>query len=323
MSHAREYRQWFVALTICASFSAGCGPDPIPIDQLAGKVTAALCARAVACGRFLDSATCLATMTVDYSRLDADSQAKRIFYDAQSAGECVEAITNGQGPGSCSVTDALSAADLPSCRDAVVGQVGRGEPCYANDECGTRLCDFSGCSANDACCTGTCRQVVGVMGDCAAPGAVCDDGLACVKDSSLGMLCQAQVGSGGSCVGSSDCHAYLLCLFDPATRTGTCGRLPTTNQTCAPVGGPRCDAFADYCDPTTNKCTRRVGSGDPCPKHVECPSFERCDVAQDKCVSKGAAGAACAADDECLEPLACTKGSCAPGTSRICAVPGM
>jgi hypothetical protein len=280
-----------------------------------------ICQQAVSCGRFPDQPTCTGTLTFDYSTLKADKAAGRISYDDQLAGDCVDKMHNGQGLGSCSQTTALSGSDLSDCDQAVVGQVRVGDPCVADAECASpAFCDFSACSAGATCCAGKCRATVGMMGDCADPSAVCDAGLACIKDPSLGMVCQSQVGSGQSCAGSAECTSGYVCIFNASTKQGTCGKLPGHGQDCAPPGNPRCDLFSDYCDPDTNKCTSRVAKGAACPKHVECAWFEWCDLTTEKCIARGLVGASCTANDECLDSLACVIGKCA-SSAPVCPSP--
>lgn len=325
-------RRVFALALFVMGVAAACCEDPTPpvdtleLGELQAKVTSALCGRAVACARFPDEATCAAALALDYKGLEADSKAGRVYYDPKQGKSCVDDIESGKGPGSCSITELLSSSDLSSCAAAVIGFVKKGEGCVANYECGTRLCDFSGCSADaDVCCAGTCQELVRPMGDCSLPGAVCMDGTACVEDpTGLGLLCEAQVDPGKPCSGSSQCKAGSLCVIDdPTTASGTCRALPAEGQPCAVPGNPECDSFNDYCDPVTKKCVPRAGKGGECPKHVECAWFERCDVVSLKCVAKGAVGSACAADDDCLDPLACVNGACGvPTTSRVCPVPG-
>jgi hypothetical protein len=162
-----------------------------------------------------------------------------------------------------------------------------------------------------------------MRGVCADPAAVCDDGLACIKDPSLGPICQAQVSAGQPCSGSAECQAGSLCLVDPTTGAGTCGQLPVHDKTCDPTSSPARDLFTDYRDPDTKVCTSRVAPGGDCPKRVECAWYERCDLTQatPKCIARGMVGASCAADDECLDSLSCASGKCAIPVSRACATP--
>jgi hypothetical protein len=99
-------------------------------------VTTIVCQQAVGCGRFPDQQTCVVTLALDYGSLETDSDAGRVQYYPQLAGDCVDQIHNGKGLGSCSLTVALSSADLPDCRDAVVGLVQPKIPCIASDDCG-------------------------------------------------------------------------------------------------------------------------------------------------------------------------------------------
>ena len=160
--------------------------------------------------------------------------------------------------------------------------------------------------------------MISAGGDC-SDGAVCGNGMVCVRDPRLGMVCQVPVEAGKPCTGSSDCAIGSLCVIDPKTKTSTCRRLPGHGEKCDPANGSQCDYYTDYCDPTSNECTPRAAPDGTCPKHAECAWFERCDT-HEKCLPKSKVGEACTIDDDCLESLSCVNGSCATLRTRVCSL---
>jgi hypothetical protein len=291
----------------------------LPLDDLEEKITEALCDRATACGQYPSVPVCKSTLLLDYTQLRAGVHAGRLEYDDKQAFNCVKAIAEGQGPGSCSITARLSAADLLWCKLAVKGKGEVDEPCFAANECRDNLyCDLSQCHDGE-CCEGTCKGVVRMGGDCSVAGSVCADGGYCSDDhTGLGPLCREKAQAGEDCVGSASCLGSTLCLYDPVRQGGACSTLPLEGQPCAADDGPRCDSFKDYCG-ANGRCVPRVAVGGSCASDEQCAWFATCDPTLQRCVEKGHVTSACAKDDDCLGSLRCTAGICvAPAVPRQC-----
>jgi hypothetical protein len=289
---------------------AGCDDDKIEIKDLQGAVIEALCERGAACHQYPSVDACKATLLLDYQQLETDFDEHRIKYDAVLAFKCVDAIRNGQGPGSCSVTDRLAGVEIAACKGAVMGTVDYQQRCFATNECQDGLyCDLSGCRDGE-CCAGSCEGLSKIGGNCSAPGSVCEDSGFCSDEhDGSGLRCRAKANKDEACVGSAGCAAGYLCFSQPARQGPTCGRLPAHGQRCASEDGPRCDSFSDYCD-AGGICSTRIALGQPCGPDKECASYASCDPASQVCVEKGRIASPCSKDDDCLGSLRCASGVC-------------
>jgi hypothetical protein len=305
-----------VASTLFAM--AGCDDDPsIPIGALANKFASAECDVGVRCGSYPDKATCMASLVVDLGQLKADVDAGRVKYDGNAAATCMTAFESTAGPGGCSVTNSLSAAQPAACRTIFTGEVAIGGACFASYECQSGSCDTSGCSGS-ACCAGSCVASIDPLA--AAIGMACSalisgscvDGAFCQTTGTSGSTgtCVAKLGAGQPCTSTvGQCLPGLICLGGSAI----CGKLPAEGSPCA---DGLCDGENDYCDPTTGLCAPRVGPGGACPTGSECVAYAMCDPAADTCVALGAAGTPCSttAPNPCLGSLTCAAatGVCSP-----------
>ena len=314
-----------VASTLFAM--AGCDDDPsIPIGALANKFASAECDVGVRCGSYPDKATCMASLVVDLGQLKADVDAGRVKYDGNAAATCMTAFESTAGPGGCSVTNSLSAAQPAACRTIFTGEVAIGGACFASYECQSGSCDTSGCSTGTACCAGSC---VASIDPTSAPigmacstllSSSCVDGAFCEGSASGGTTgtCVLKLAAGQPCTSTvGQCQPGLVCLEG----SQICGKLPAEGAPCAANG--LCDAENDYCDPTTGLCAPRVAPGAACPTGSECVAYAACDPATDTCVALGTAGSSCsaAASTPCLGSLTCVAatGVCtAPPPAAVC-----
>lgn len=190
--------------------------------------------------------------------------------------------------------------------------------------------DGSGCNDDEECASGfcdgsdTCRTRPGLGDPCSGFGecgfrAYCDGG-----------VCVARRGPGQSCSGFEACLQPYVCL------TGTCERISLACEP-APIGDQCtylrfCEADG-YCDPSTFRCTPRVGAGAACTPlglgEDSCAAGLTCVIGAEgaSCAPRVAEGAACTGESVCVEGAYCIDGTCQAGmggnpcdTTEDCAV---
>jgi hypothetical protein len=211
----------------------------------------------------------------------------------------------------CSVDGPPGVVTAPACSVTFIGTLALGVPCFENLACSSGYCNVANCADGAVCCAGTCAPSPTILrgGDCSAGPANCEQGSFCLTDpSSVVQTCAPQLAAGQPCTDYNQCASGYECVSDPTTGTRTCGTLPTEGEAC--TGSPFCGSLADYCDPTSGVCTRKVEPGGACPTRLECANDAACDGTTGTCVSK-AAGAGCAAATDCLRTLVCANGQCA------------
>ena len=286
-------------------------PPPIAATDLAHEVTAAYCERAVACGEFLDATTCQTSVKLDYQQLLADVTAGIVRYDAQQAGDCVDQIKRGQGPGSCSLSVQLSTPPTKECMGAIVGTLERDAPCLTDNECAAGLCVPKACLGQETCCAGSCGFVVADGGDCSPLGAVCGGGSYC---STTDHVCTKKK---KTCEDDPNaCEPGTLCVPDD-TGSRSCRALPAEKASCLVASG--CDSIRDYCDPGSLTCKPRASVGQPCAATTPCLPHAECDENRGVCVERFGAGEECASSKQCQGTLACIEDTCQqPASASAC-----
>jgi hypothetical protein len=308
-------RAWAV---LVVAFSSACGGGsgggaPIPIDQLGPRVEQIICDFEVRCGLYPDAATCMSSVSDNTPQLVADVKSGKTIYDGAQAAACLDAFT-ARG---CNQSGAIAAPT--ACDKAFTGTVAVGGACFAGEECVSGDCNISNCITTMACCAGVCGAVTVLVAEgatCSPTGANCVAGTFC--DSGVGgtSTCKRRGVAGAACAGPFDCADGFACVTPAGQTTGTCGAFPQTGQDCKTTDG-RCDSSLDYCDPVTNKCTRRGAVGGACDGMTggTCLPYAECDPTTSKCVGRGAVGAACMLGSDCYTGQ-CTAGACAARTPR-------
>ncbi|MCE9571530.1 MAG: hypothetical protein K8W52_00090 [Deltaproteobacteria bacterium] len=306
------------AVCAIASFVAACGGgSSVPVTDLDTSLTDAYCQYLVRCGVVESTARCkqeLGTGGFDTAAIEGGVGAGKITYDADAAGDCVDAYANL----SCNPGDKGNRVTPQACTDAIKGTVADGGACAISAECVSQSCNVPAC--DQACCPGTCNPTiaeVAIGGSCAS--APCVDGSYCATAT---KVCTALVASGGTCAASRECAFGTTCIDTkcqkPAgkgeacivtTDGGTCGTTGVfCNQTTMKCEGylfsgatcdPAADACAGYliCDETTMKCGDYPSVGEACT--FSCKTGAFCDTATSMCVATKADGTTCQFDDEC------------------------
>lgn len=293
-------------IVACVLWLGACGGGDraaIPIDELAEHAEAALCTYEVRCGWAPDTAACKEALYVR-QQLVAEVKAGKVIYDGQAAAACLALYQTI----SCKVSEGgISILNMAqSCRDAVGGTVATGGACLIDEDCQSDACDRSACSATE-CCTGVCVAKVLAGGDCSAAGSRCADDLFCRRGTTgTAAICAELIADGQPCTRFDSCLPGRQCNLV----TGTCGAPPATGQECPDM---ICDSMADFCDPASKTCLRRIAVGGDCSATpAGCGGFANCDAATKTCVARRRGGEACAQPNDCLTGVACTGGICVP-----------
>jgi hypothetical protein len=303
-----------MTFTLLVPFTAigalgGCDPDPLSIDELPAEEERVICAREVACGGALDQSTCESTVFLVESGKTATGIAavKRgtLAYDSAQARRCLDAITTD-----CTIR--RDAIDL--CERIVTGKVAVGGACLLDDECA----DGGDCvipSCPNACCPGTCAAStrpapVPLGGSCAASGAECVSGAAC-----LDGICAPPRAVGAACRGGlGECAAPAVCLAIPGG-TETCTVLPTSRGApCEPGANFGCGRVDERCDGPSRTCVPLSKPGSPCETIGDCVGYAYCDAGA--CKVRPTIGQPCDTPIEiqCMGSLVCVQGVCAAPT---------
>ncbi|MES1208286.1 MAG: hypothetical protein ABUS79_20310 [Pseudomonadota bacterium] len=301
--------------------ACGGGQKTIPLTELGAAVTDVICSRYARCGVFPSKASCVGVTTPQLEQLKVDVASGKIIYDGKAAADCLDAIGNQHGLGSCSVGEQLEAQKTPpACEDAFAGTVAAGGVCLIDEECVSLNCEKNACPiGTTTCCAGTCAAPspppVALGGDCSAAGAECVDRAYC-KSTGAVFVCVGKTAAGQPCTDFLECASGYICGVDPAAPS-TCARVPRQGEACnLGVVGLGCDSPDNYCDPTTRKCTRKVAPGAPCATGVLCVEYASCDGGAATCVARAVAGEPCANAAACLPGLQCVAGTCAPTPVR-------
>jgi hypothetical protein len=288
----------------------GGGSSSIAPEEFQEQFISAFCGMQARCGATPDVATCLATTPDSSSEIAtfvAESGADgTITYDAAQAGDCIAAIDNA----SCSFASLLQVV-AQDCQPTFTGKVTAGGDCFFDEQCASSNCEeiAEPACTDDECCPGTCGPadvLVAIDGDC-SQGQSCVAGAYCAETDAL-ATCTARVASGGECTASNACVEGLACRdFDFQAFKGTCGVYPTTGQPCAQETLTVCGDLRDFCDPTTDVCTRRIAVDGTCSVELEnCVLFADCVAGT--CVRKPGVTESCATQD-CLGDLNCNDAS--------------
>jgi hypothetical protein len=267
---------WRVVLAVIWAGLAACGgsdeggggtgveePSPVERADFNAKLTEALCERYARCGLIEDRERCeteeialgLVRQVGLGTRHDAALTDGRIRYDADVAGQCLQAIQDGscdEAPVSRPMQNRGIEYDL-RCR-FLQGQVADGGSCQWSTECQ----EGAYCDDTPATCGGVCRRgpvsaPITALDGC-PPGTVLIDG-----------KCVAPGGAGTSC-GFKDGTVIGLCDQGTWCDTGdllhgTCKPVSSEGEACDDIDGPEC-GWSLYC--RAGRCQKAQGEGAAC-----------------------------------------------------------
>jgi hypothetical protein len=306
------------SLVLVACLAAACGEDSsggpyVPLDMIASSYKAAMCHHLTACGSFPDEPTCLAANVPDNFTIDGNTIAAvldgKVYYDGGKLAACFDAIAAA----TCDRTDEDGRTTPASCSNLFRGTLGAGDTCAFDLECTSDACATSGvCEL--ACCTGTC------IGDTPPPprlaqvGESCGFGsLACVANAYCDTtgICAPLKTINTACNSQNECDFGLACIGTP---TMTCRALPPTGQPCPDFA---CRDEGDYCNSTTQVCTKVGLPGTACSFDGECSAYYHCDSTIAQCSAYPALGESCALIGRCND-----AGAYCDGTTGTCLAAG-
>jgi hypothetical protein len=326
-----------VSAALCAVMSFGCGRS-VDLNNLHDEDLDALCDQLLRCGEVSSHDTCVALLdrVLSTARIEAGAKAGAIKYDADKAGECLDAIADQ----SCDPASKNARIQPQACTDAIKGTRKQGESCFFGGECETKSCTLPG-TCTMACCAGTCDPPpppdAAIGQPCEA--APCVEGAYC----NAAGTCAALIAEGQACEFDDECAYDTSCIG--ATGAKTCKRSPKIGDPCLDdggaltciVGGTGCDATMHcvarldagatcdpqrslckgdlICDATSNKCSAAPGTGQPCT--IGCAAGNYCELGttgSGTCQKLKADGQACMRGGEC------DSNNC-DATSKTCTVP--
>jgi hypothetical protein len=308
-------------LFLVVSSAIGCaddpGPGPIPLEELRGELSTALCNQYVRCGQMPDQATCDAVQGDSRLTLQllTDAVLGRVTYDEAGARTCVEAIRNRV----CNNAQATLKTLNDACAKMFVGTVPEGKACLFDTECaGGAVCNVSMCMGNGACCLGVCEKkpaAVALGADCTMNP--CVDSAYCDL-AEMPPTCKARKDNGDACDAQGQCKEGQRC--DVNGSVPTCYLLSDRGKPCNPaLEAGACIRYDDYCHPMDRKCTALPGDGQPCTEQSECMDYAYCDDTK-VCRKRPVENGACSDTQQCLGTLSCTNMICTLDVStQVCA----
>ena len=300
----RVKRLVFPVVLLSVGACGGSG-DPIPIDELAPRLTQALCTFEVRCGALPDQAACEQVFFFQ-QQLVADVKTGKVIYDGKAAAACLD-LYRGL---SCEISaqGSFIASHLQSCKETFKGTVSIGGACLMDEECLSQSCEKPACNSSIACCAGTCMAQIPAGGDCSSGGECADDLFCRYNGTDQVSTCIAPIADGQPCTDVDICVTGRRCNLVAGTRAGTCGVLPAHGQSCPDTS---CDSLTDTCDPVSKTCVSRIAVGGDCSAAPSgCVAYASCDPATKTCLARKRAGEACAQAADCLSGLSCSGGVC-------------
>ena len=279
-------RAWQAVIAVLLTVLVACGgtedsdkaPGGGPVERadFNAKVIEAYCERSARCGRIEDPERCQQQTALGAgvgvfirlnTRYDEALAAGRIRYDAQVAGQCVQAIREGsceENPLSRPMRDRGMEYD-PRCR-FLQGQVADGAACEWSTECQDgAYCDATASSCGGVCRRGTVAEPADAFDAC-PPGTVLRGNKQCLTPGGEGAPCGS--GAGGL---SGICGQGLWC----DSTQGTCRRVSKEGEACDEPEGPLC-GWSLFC--REGRCEKPRGPGASCksPDFVSGSYFREC-----------------------------------------------
>lgn len=266
------------------SSAAACGGGGVELADLGDELIDALCARQVRCGAFTNEADCKVYASASLDQIKRSVEAGRVAYDADAAGDCLEAFKSA----SCDVTSESSRDEPAACADAIKGTVIDGGTCFTNQECVSGSCTEAP-TCTMACCMGTCdatRAEVAIGGTCNGTTGACVEGSFC---DSATTTCTALRAVGGACTANSQCGYGLFC-----PEAGTCADAPNRGAACP---DQYCADLGDRCSAATTTCVALAKIGEACASGFaglfDCQQPLTCNQTTLVCGNPPVAGEAC------------------------------
>lgn len=261
---------WLGVLGVLAAL-AGCGKSEggsqaIPKAELPSRVAKVVCESLASCcknsGHGFDVAACKAAYQEQVEEGVFELQSPNIEYDAEAAGECLDAVAVG----SCGDLDE---DDAPACRRVFRGKLALGAPCVDSDECREEPGQSVSCTSDD----GVSPEVCTLLGPSASqrrgrPGEACS----------------------GTCYGGSDCSGDAP---SPTPAPGPGVPAPPTDPTLC----YRDDGL--WCNYQSGICESLLPLGAACTDYGSCAGSNFCDVYTQACRAPAADGSPCDGDDGC------------------------
>lgn len=330
-------RGWRAVLAVMWAGLAACGGtegggderDVIPVERadFNAKADEAVCERYARCGLIEDRERCQEQQrAVGFShrvglgtRYDAALEAGRIRYDADVAGQCVQALRDGsceEDPVSLPMLNRGIEYDT-QCR-FLLGQVEDGGACQSSTECR----DGAWCDALPWACGGVCRREPqpeqGIATDACMPGTVLIGGK-CLTPGGAGTRCGAENG-----VAVGVCGRGLWCDSGNTTH-GSCKPVSTEGEACNDYDGPWC-GWNLFC--RDGRCQKPRDEGESCKAPgtgrfgtLECRDELFCDGENGQpgtCRPKRETGAACRHAFECGDDMNCLAAQPQEGMPGTC-----
>lgn len=251
----------FAGAIVCLLGLGACkkseGSGPVPRTELAGRLAVVACSSASQCcqssGHPFDRDGCQREYAAELSENIDDIDASRVDYDADAAGDCLDAIADSI------VCGDLEEATSPACDRVFLGKVPAGQACENSNECleqnGQRMTCSSDGNGGGSVCTPILPAPHGKLNE--ACGITCYEGSSCLiyttpSSTSVRTGCYRDEG-----------------LFCDA---GSCKALVELGSACS--AGDVCKS-GSFCDFQTGQCAVTKPDGATCSSSLECQS-ERC-----------------------------------------------
>jgi len=287
-------------LGACSSDDDGAGSITSFGQQYGEIVCSGLVKCCAAAGQNASKSQCMEFFRYQQSETEAGVESGKFTFDAEAAGECLEAARGVSN---------FCGGDMPEACDRVMqGTAAADARCDQDNECaippgGIATCNYSEEAEYGRCeqtvrgkvgdaCQQTCEDLGGGSWSCSGTGGDPENGIkiACYRNDNLicdfqTTKCVALGAAGENCSFDGDCGRGLFCLSGSGS------------STCAPLGaaGAACESNdaceSDYCDPS-NQCAVPLALGATCDANAErdpCGAGSRCSE-EGKCAPQGVFG---------------------------------
>jgi len=243
-------------------------PDPVSRDQLPARVAAMACEGLSGCcqrsGFMFDVAACKLERTAEIEQNLAEVDTANVDYDANAAGECLDAL---DADSSCGEFDD---DDAEACDRIFRGKLGLGQPCTSSQECRPQAGQRVSCYSD-----GVEPEVCTLRGD-GAPS----------RHGKLGESCYT------TCFEGDDCSGDAVPV--PAPGPGVPAPAPVDPAACYRADGLWCDYSM-----ASPSCARLLPLGQQCSGYESCAGKAFCASDTSVCSARRANGQRCTSDSEC------------------------
>ncbi len=256
------------------SVVAGCGKsedgaDPIPKAELPTRAASALCDSMSSCcsksGYAFDSAGCKQYQSAEIAQNLAEYDPAKVAYDAQAAGDCLEAIASHSACGDFDEDDA------PACERVFLGKLAPGALCSNSQECRREPGQYVYCTSSDGLAPEVCTVESPSPGTTLGRGQAGDSCIISCNDDNCfgpGAPTEPAPGPGAAPIPAPDPVACYRTdgLFCDA---GMCAPLIAVGQPCTSYEACRGEAFCNF---NTQVCTAPLPNGEACEGDSQCQS---------------------------------------------------